>query len=292
MYNNTCLASFANTITMRTSIGELTQEQQKSLTQLRLRIEVFNRTVPELRISLPSHCWSYAAYLPLELNICAEYFFQAERIRFDEDAGSRVAELLTSFSDKHPLEWRVCGWKNDFIAQLMLGELGGSVPEQNKEIAECWLKAYWTRDEQKRRELEVYLSPSRMAASAAVLELEMLELKDDLPHLSYSAGYKAHALFVDWLNTIWLDSAQRKKGKALVDHLVQQFRKKRQHLRLTDDDLAEMCDAYRTIESRYSPREVPPSQVVLTVVAKRHKVSARLVSKVRAEQNARRKAGS
>jgi hypothetical protein len=205
-----------------------------------------------------------------------------------DDAGSKIANLLTSFLKQYPLEWKVCSWKNDFIAELMLGEFDGTLNEQS-EIAERWLKWYWKREQQKNRETDIYLSPKRMAASSAVLELEMLGIIDHSPQLWIVPGFAGYATFVNWLNRHWAGLAYKKRGLALVKDAVSKFRHRRPAVAFSDSALAEICDAYESIESSHPAGAVPPYQVVLTLVAKRHNVSPRLVSEMRAEQNKRRR---
>ena len=105
---------------------ELTEKQQASLVELHAKIKMYNKAVPGLRLQLPSYCLSYSPYLSLNLEICADYYFKCEHMRFDEDAGSKIAECLSFFLEENPFEWNVCTWKNDFIAGLML-QVGVSI---------------------------------------------------------------------------------------------------------------------------------------------------------------------
>jgi hypothetical protein len=99
----------------------LTDEQQTELEELQARIKMYNRCVPELRITLPRFCLSRAVYLSVDLRICSAFYFKCANLRFEEDAAQRIAACLTSFLEQHPLEWQVCAWKNDLITELMLG---------------------------------------------------------------------------------------------------------------------------------------------------------------------------
>jgi hypothetical protein len=275
---------------LRRALGprELTEPEQASLVELRAKINMYNKAVPRLRLQLPSYSFSYRPYLSLNLEICADYYFKCAHLRFHDDAANKIVNFLTSFLEQYPLEWKVCSWKNDFIAELMLGEFNGSLNEQ-RENAERWLKWYWKRDQQKNRETDIYLSPKRMAASSAVLELEMLGIMDHHPQLWIVPGFAGYATFVNWLNRHWAALAYNKSGPALLKEVVSKFRPRRQAVAFSDSDLAEICDAYESIESSHPAGAVPPYQVVLTLVAKRHKVSPRLVSEMRAEQNKRRR---
>jgi hypothetical protein len=261
----------------------LTDEEQKSFTELQARIKMYNRAIPELRITLPPHRMSAVSYLSLNLQICADYYFKCEGLRFDENAATQIAACLSSLLQEHPLEWRVCAWKNDFIAEIMLGELGCS--GDRKKAAEYWLRWYWNREKKQSRDTDLYLSPKRMAASSAVLELEFLLIMDENPELFIRPGFRAHATFVRWLNKHWPVLANKRKGPALVQEMVKKFREKHRDLSFTDSDLGNICEAYESIEQLYDPGTVPASQVVLTLVARKHRVSSRLVTRMRAEQN-------
>jgi hypothetical protein len=150
---------------LRRALGprELTEPEQASLVEIRAKINMYNKAVPRLRLQLPSYSFSYRPYLSLNLEICADYYFKCALLRFHDDAANQIVNFLTSFLEQYPLEWKVCSWKNDFIAELMLGEFNGTLNEQ-REVAERWLKWYWKREQQKNRETDIYLSPKRMAA--------------------------------------------------------------------------------------------------------------------------------
>jgi hypothetical protein len=275
------------TLLRRALCGDLTEKEQASLVELHAKIKLCNKKVPDLRLQLPSPCLSYRPYLSLNLEICADYYFRCAHVRFDDDSGGKVADLLTSLLEQYPLEWDVCAWKNDFIAGLMLGEFNGTLSKR-KEVAERWWKWYWKRKQRMNRETDIYLSPKRTAASSAVLELEMLESMDDNPQLWICPGFSGYATFVKWLNKNWAALAGKKSGLALLQDLVSKFRQRRQDVAFSDSVLEEICGVYASIESSHPAGAVPPYQVVLTLVARKHNVSPRLVSAERAELNKRR----
>src|SRR5450755_2244268 len=260
---------------------ELTAEERTSLAKLQARIRMYNRTVPQLRIQIPD------SDIPLNLEICADYYFKCKRASFEKDGASKVAELLISFSEHHPLEWHFSDWKNDFIAKLVIGQLS-TTSSAEKEPGERWLKMHWKREHRKQRETDIDLSPKRMSASSAVSDLELLELIDENPEFWIVPGFRVYAKFVNWLNRNWNRVAATKKGPALLNCLVSEFRKKRQDLAFSDSDLSDICGVYQSIEPSHPPGKVPTSQVVLTLVARKHGVSPRLVTKVRAEMNKQR----
>jgi hypothetical protein len=265
----------------------LTEEERTSKGKLDALIKGYNRAVPELRLQISDE------QIPLNLRICADYYFKCEQARLEEDAASKVAELLNSFLENHPLEWSISYWKNDFIAELVLGKLN-TFPGARKEDGQRWLKGYWRRQQRMQREINTHVSPKRVAASSAVFDLELLELIDKHPQLFIRPGFRLHAAFVNWLNRNWKRLSAKKSGVALLNCVVSEYRSgkihnKGQELAFSDSELVEICDAYGRIEFLYDPGKVPPYQVILTSLARKHKVSARLVTKVRAEINKERR---
>ena len=225
------------------------------------------------------------AVLKLQIdNTSQEYYLKYQRMRFQKDAANKVADLLTSLHQKYPLEWAYCGWKNVAIAELMLGRFStfAGTPKSRQAVAGRWLKEYWKREEEIARETDTYLSPKRMAARAAAFELEMLQLAND-PEPWIRPGLGDYAAFVRWLNKNWGKFAAKKKGAALLKALAGKFHRERPRTPLGDGDLVEVLHVYGRIASSYSEDAVPPSAVVLTMLARRHNVSPRLVTKVRAE---------
>lgn len=265
----------------------LSEEQQKAFAVLQATIRAFNRTVPELRIKLPTYFLSAIPYLALNIKVCTDYYFKCANLRFDEDAGNKIAACLTTFLEEHPLEWSVCSWKNDFIAEIVLGELECS--GDRKKAAKNWLNWYWKRQNKQSRDTDLYLSPKRTAASAAVFELEWLSIMDENQDLFISPGFRGHATFVTWLNRNWPVLAVDKKGPALLQEIVERFREKHRDLSFSDSELRDICEAYESVEPLYDRGAVPPYQVVLALIARKHGVSPRLVTKMRADQNKFRK---
>jgi hypothetical protein len=171
-------------------------------------------------------------------------------------------------------------------AGLMLGEFNGSLDEQ-REAAQRWWKWYLQRERRINRNIDIDLSDKRMAASSAVHELDLMDLIDRHPQLFVRPGFSSHVRFVNFLNRNWAVLAGKKSGPALMKDVASKFRK-HPAVAFSDSDLAEICDVYGSIESSHPAGAVPPYQVVLTLVARKYKVSPRLVGKVRAETNKRR----
>jgi hypothetical protein len=260
------------------------EEDQPRWAEIQLEVKMYNRTIPGLRLELPEH------YVPLEVKTCFEHYYQFRSLRCEKDAAHKIAGLLSSFQQRHPLEWRCSGWKNDAIAGLLLGEF--DVPpesvESRRQAGERWLRDYWQREEKRARETAIALRPKRIDASAAVLDLEMLLLMVDNPQLWICPGPREYDIFVKWLNRNWAAIATKKKGEALLNDVIRKFHPNQKGPAFRECDLREMCDVYREIESWYPPAAVPTYQLVLTLVARKHNVSPRLVTKIRAEMNKHR----
>jgi hypothetical protein len=255
---------------------------QKSLDDLHTKIKMYNRVVPNLRIMLPKF------HLSLNLDKCADYYFEVEGARL-KDAPEKIGALLNSFRQDYEQEWHYCGWKNDVIADLILGNLGFMrTSAARSKAADEWLKGYRRHEQKMKREIDLFLSPLRVAATAAVFELEMMVRMDEHPEVWIRPGYNRYASLVRWLNRHWSNLSGKKKGLALQQEVITKFPRCLKENELSDSDLTEVCNLYRQLESLYPPNAVPPSQLILVLVARRHKVSPRLVSKVRAEQNKRR----
>jgi hypothetical protein len=261
---------------------ELTEEQRTSMSKLHMEIRMCNRTVPELRLQIPD------GYVSLNLEVCVDYYFKCRRACLEEDAASKVAELLTSFLEQHPFEWYFSYWRNDLVAKLVLGELSTSLSAK-KEAGERWLKWYWKYESKMYGETATYLSSKRRAAERAVNELEFMRFMDNDPQCWIRPGFRGYSIFVAWLNKNWTQLAAKKKGSALFNIIARKFRNKWPDLAFRDSDLEELCRAYQSVESSYDPGKVPPYQVVLTLVARKHGVSARFVTGVRAELNKQRR---
>ena len=75
------------------------------------------------------------------LLVCLAFFSKCERAR---RAGSPrdLANLLLEFCAEHPTEWWYSGWKDDYVAWLMMGQAGGTSREK-KESARYWFDEYW-----------------------------------------------------------------------------------------------------------------------------------------------------
>lgn len=267
--------SIGERIAGKTIAREFTEEERTQWAKRQLKANIIVKFNPELRLQLPP-----SALGSLDLEICREYYWKYKLMRLKNDA-DKVADLLASFLEQNPLEWRCCGWKNDAVAELLLW---------NKKAGERWFKEYWKREQKAQREAKTLLSDPRVAAREAAFDIEWLHLMDE-PEPWLHPGFLDHAIFVRWLNKNWERLATKKKGNALFAAAAAGFRHDRPKTTLTDDNLLEISLAYSSIASTASHSEgaIPPSAVVLTLAARRHGVSPRLVTIVRAEQNKRRR---
>jgi len=263
---------------------DLTPEERTRFAELKARVEMFNRAIPELRIKLPEGSMSIEPLLSVDLKICIDYYGKCAGLRFEKDSGNKIAKLLISFMEQHPVEWKVCLWKNDVIAEIVLGQLE-CFNEKPDQLASNWLKSYWRREKKLKKRIELDVSPKRTAASSAVHEVDFLMLIDQLPGMFDRPGFRNYADFVHWLNRNWYQSAKKKEGQALLEELFKRFRKQRPKWSLPVEDLADICTTYKRLVRSYYPDAVPPSAAVLAWVARKHGVSPRLVTKIRAEMN-------
>lgn len=248
---------------------EITAGDQRRIAELQVKLRRLNLKNPGLRLRAPD--LPHLGGDP-DLKLCVRYHNKYRKLLNQDDAMVNVGKLLLEFLEKHEREWDYCGWTNDAVAELLLGKLGRGTTKIRREVALQWLKRFWRRETQFDRNLQNDLSPTRMAASKAAYELEMLDVLDE------SGLYKRFAMY---LNNQWPKLSVRKKGKALFDALIRQFRLDRPMVHLDDMVLDEICCAYGQIESHYKTGALPPSAVLQTVMARRYGVSARTLAKVR-----------
>ena len=286
-------------------LGEpVTAEERFRVARLQWKISILNRDIPDLRLKLPP--FSYVN--PPDLLLCQEKYWEYQDRCREDGAANKVAAMLISFEQDHPWEWLCCGWKDEAIAALVLGNLGNV--KDGRRAAESWLKEYWKRRQKEQRERDAASSPKRRAASKAVSDLETLQFLDEQERWLESIDpalldpgdellelfekrrrggrpvtYSDYARFVIWLNENRMSLASEKKGAALLAGAVGGFRLKNKTV-LTDKVLVETCVAYRII-ARSACGAADPYPVVLAVMAKRNEVGSRLVGKVRAKKKVR-----
>jgi hypothetical protein len=214
----------------------------------------------------------------------------------ENDAASKVAALLASFKKNHPLEWLCCGWKNDAIAELVLGNLGNV--KDGRRTAEVWLREHWDRKRKEQRELEAAFTLERRARVAAASDVDTLQFLDEqekwlnsldpalldpgnelLPLLEKrrrgirSATYSDYTRFVTWLNENWITLRHGKRGKRLLDAGVRKFHHTEKTI-LSLPILSELCAAYQRAK-RSIHDVVDPYPLVLAVMAKKREARLR-----------------
>jgi hypothetical protein len=250
------------------------------------------------------------------LLVCLAFFSKCERAR---RAGSPrdLANLLLEFCAEHPTEWWYSGWKDDYVAWLMMGQAGGTSREK-KESARYWFDEYWkgigNHEESDKRgrawwaavELNTLTPKSsqapkstpasrlggeeflKSASDAFLSELHRVNPPECIP----PAIYDAYAQFIRWLRKNWYRLSNKKHSQPLYELAAESFLKKRPASKVKCHELVELARAYDGCESAQSHGDLPLiSQVLLKFVANRHGISSTLVAHIRAElntQNARR----
>ena len=212
------------------------------------------------------------------------------------------------------------GWKNDFIANLVLGHCGGDSVRETKKSAEYWFKEHWklTRDSEE--------TDSKKRAFWAAVELNALKATGETPKptlaprqgISRSVGdyfleawanrwphtlsegsadpppsnsydkYRKYALFIQWLGKHWHKLCIKKHGPPLHENAADNFLSARSSP-VERGVLVELAEAY---DKCYKPpmgdkNEHLPSvyEVLLKFVAERHGVSTTPVAQARAGLN-------
>jgi hypothetical protein len=240
-----------------------------------------------------------------DLTVCVQYFEKCEAAKAEADSAQEVGDLLLEFEAKYPIEWECSGWKNEFVADLVLGNTQlGNVPER-KNYAVSWLSRRWQQQEKIEKQIARVSAPHFEAACEAVFDLDMLQWtarlsaasnafrRGDL--LAFNAAFDTnvdtpHTEFIRWLNTSWEEiwksgnrGSSSPKDSTLIQLALAMFRTGHPSFGLSEPDLARLCDAFLAEWRRAETFPVPPSAVLLQLVAKRHKISSARVRRVAAE---------
>jgi hypothetical protein len=293
------------------SCGDLAPEFVEDAIQKR------NRRRPKLRLRPVPWSWRYAPFkIPIpNLNICVNYFDEYELALSKPDALQRISDLLLRFRREHPVEWECCGWKNDAIADVVLGRAPDGYVEHGRAVALGWLGKHWQYEEIVEKQLARDLAPKRMAAFEAVFDLDMIEwdaraatASDAFRRgdsLEWNAAFDKsitapHTRFLRWVNESWEQTSRNVKivpsnsqEPPLAEEawlattsllLIKKFRKAYPDVNIGNGDLVQLCNAYyqerRTFDDVLN---IPPSAVLIRFVAARHEVSPATVRRVRAE---------
>ena len=250
------------------------------------------------------------------LRVCLAFFSECERA-CRTGSPRDLANLLLEFCAEHPTEWWYSGWKDDYVAWLVMGQAGGTFREK-KENARYWFDEYWkgVRDHEesdkqgRARWAAVELNtlrprPSQAPKSTPSSSLggeQFLKSFSDAflsglhrlkpPECSPPAMYDAYAQFILWLGKNWYSLSGKKHSRPLYELAAETFLKERPASKVECHELLELARAYDECDGVQSGDDLPRiSQVLLRLVANRHGISSSQVAHVRAElnkQNARR----
>ncbi len=249
----------------------VTVEEHFRVARLQWKIGILNCDIPELRLTLPP--FSYVD--PPDLLLCQEKYWEYQDMCREDGAANKVAAMLISFEKDHPWEWLCCGWKDEAIAALVLGNLGNV--KDGRKAAEGWLKEYWKRKQKEQREREVSASPKRTAARKAVSELHTLQLLDEQERwletidpalldpgdellelfekrrcgtVARPSTYSDYADFVAWLHKHRKKLPSKKKSGSFLTAVAEKFRREQPNNVLKDKEMADTCVAYCKIAPR------------------------------------------
>jgi hypothetical protein len=247
--------------------------------------------------------------------VCLWYFERCRDAQLQENAAQQISDLLLEFEDKYPIEWECSGWKDEFIVKLVLGNIQPGDFQEPERYAKYWFSQRWKQKKTLQRKIDHELSDTRMAAGAAVSDLNMIELEArlaaamDAVRRGDSASYDAafdnsvalpHTQFLWWLNEAWektheevkFVSSNSQNEQAAENHwllkmsrlLIRNFRKDHPDFRLNNDELVGLCRAYhQEWRGADDANNIPPSAVLIRFVAAKHNVSPATVRRVRAE---------
>ncbi len=284
--------------------------------RLREKIWKLNDDNPELKlIPMPSMFVMRDQPIP-NLPVCLDFFSRCEGACWT-GSPKDLANLLLEFCAEHPTEWWYSGWKDDYVAWLVMGQAGGTFREK-RESARYWFEQYWKRirdhdesDKQGRaRWAAVELNtlrprPSQAPKSTSESSLggeQFLKSFSDAflsglhrvkpPECSPPAKYDAYAQFILWLRKNWYRLSNKKHSQPLYELAAETFLKERPASKVEWHELIELARAYDECDGVQSDDDLPRiSQVLMRLVANRHGISSSQVAHVRAQlnkQNARR----
>jgi hypothetical protein len=250
---------------------------------VRNTLQKMNRRQPELRLRMwpwPARCAPSGEPLP-NLKVCREFFDRYKSAQLEVDPLQLISDLLLELRRERPVEWECCGWKNDAITDVVLGYTTGGYVENGSVTALRWLRKHWAHERSVDRQLALDSTEPRERALDAVLELQLLEMADELPRLQPKERYSVLARFVSWLS-------DNRNGCSSPQNAVGKFLLVAPTLKIDKGVLSELARVYDVCADRgLRERVLSPSEVIYEFVARRHKVSPRLVGRVRGDLNAR-----
>lgn len=135
-------------------------------------IRKLNRFQPKLQLQIvATDPLSLSQLLP-NLRICTDFYYQCSMARLKTDVGRYISDLLLRFERDHRVEWEYSGWKNDFIAELVLGLTGDGSADERKTTAKLWLTRYWANQATRNRQRAIDDSEPRHRAVYAIAGLQ------------------------------------------------------------------------------------------------------------------------
>ncbi len=269
-------------------------------------IQKLNRFQPKLQLQIvATDPLSLSQLLP-NLRICTDLFYECSMARLETDAGRQICDLLLQFERDHPVEWEYCGWKNDFIAELVLGLTGDGSAEERRTTATLWLTRYWTNQAKRNRQTAVDDSDRRRRALYALAGIQAVTgraqksagcnvvltppgigLRNGWHRAGTSMGiqdresYNLYLLFARWLSKNWTQLTSKRGDPHRI--AAETYLRERPCAKIPHEVLMKIAAAYDRCYSDGPPP--PPSQVLLEFFAEGHGVSSRLVAGMRAERN-------
>jgi hypothetical protein len=259
--------------------------------------------LPELKLRPYPLRWLPTGGPDPDVITCLWYFGRCRELRSQENAAQHVGDLLLEFEDKYPIEWECSGWKNEFVAEMVLGDVQRGEFSERRDYAMDWFSRRWKHEERIERQLTRELLPQNVASADAAFELDMIDFTARATIASValrggdSAGWDTafvksvdypHIQFIRWLNESWVklkrssEATQELEFRApvpkelppnwILETAVKAFRKKHPNCNLENHDLVDIFAAFREAERR-NALPIPPSIVLLKFVASRHGIS-------------------
>ena len=229
--------------------------------------------------------------------------------RLKTDAGRHICDLLLEFERDHPVEWGYSGWKNDFIAELVLGHIGDTNVTEQKITAKRWFAEHWAHQAKCNRQIAIDNSETRRRALYAIAGMQAVSgraqksagsnvvltpagiaLREGWERARTSRGvqddesYKLYVLFVRWLSKNWTQLTSKRGDPYQI--AAKTFCYDRPNAKIRHEELMKIAAAYDRCYSDGTPP--PPSKVLLEFFADWFGVSSRLVAGMRAKGNKKR----
>jgi len=103
--------------------------------------------LPKLKLQPYPVQWGLTGKPNPDAMVCLWYFERCREARSRENTAQLISDLLLEFEDKYPIEWKCSGWKNELVAELVLGEVQLGDFRERKRYAEYWFSRRWKQEE-------------------------------------------------------------------------------------------------------------------------------------------------